>query len=142
MLGYSYRSVLVNKTSLISICPISTSGACNMFDILPYTDRAVPPSFTKTLNKVNGSIGSNITLDCRLAGSQPMALSWYKDNKEILSDAKYKLDFSESTASVTITGLDQSDGGVYTCKASNDAGEKETSGTLSIKGQRSCITSS
>lgn len=110
-----------------------------MFDICPYTDRAVPPSFTKTLKKVDGSIGSHVTLECRVAGSQPMAVSWYKDDKEIHSDHKYKLDFSESTASVTITSLEQSDGGVYTCRASNDAGEKETSGTLSVKGQRSYL---
>ncbi|XP_074514104.1 cell adhesion molecule DSCAM-like [Sebastes fasciatus] len=96
-------------------------------------DRAVPPSFTKTLKKVDGSIGSDVTLECRVAGSQPMVVSWYKDQKEIHSDAKYKLDFSEITASVTVTGLEQTDGGVYTCRASNDAGEKETSGTLSIK---------
>lgn len=107
-----------------------------MFDMFPpHTDRAVPPSFTKTLKKVDGSIGSNVTLECRVAGSQPMVISWYKDNKEIHSDDKYKLDFSESTVSVTIIDLDQSDGGVYMCRATNDAGEKETSGTLSVKGQ-------
>lgn len=111
-----------------------------MFDILSYTDRAVPPSFTKTLKKVDGSIGSDVTLECRVAGSQPMVVSWYKDQKEIHSDAKYKLDFSEITASVTVTGLEQTDGGVYTCRASNDAGEKETSGTLSIKGQSLKVT--
>lgn len=108
-----------------------------MFDIFPHTDRAVPPSFTKSLKKVDESIGSNVTLECRVAGSQPLVVSWYKDSKEIHSGDKYKLDFSESTASVTITGLEQSDGGVYSCRASNNAGEKETSGTLSVKGQRS-----
>lgn len=107
---------------------------CEMFS---YTDRAVPPSFTKSLKKVDGSVDSNVTLECRVSGSQPMVVSWYKDNKEIHSDDKHKLDFSESTASVMITGLTLSDGGVYTCRASNDAGVKETSGTLSIKGQTS-----
>uniref|UniRef100_A0A3P8SVR7 Ig-like domain-containing protein n=1 Tax=Amphiprion percula TaxID=161767 RepID=A0A3P8SVR7_AMPPE len=96
-------------------------------------DRAVPPSFTKTLKKVDGSVGSSVTLECRVAGSQPMVVTWYKDDKEIHSDDRLKVDFSESSASVVITGLDQSDGGVYTCRASNDAGEKETSGTLFIK---------
>lgn len=110
------------------------------FDIFPHTDRAVPPSFTRALKKVDARIGSNVTLDCRVAGSQPLVISWYKDNKEIHSADKYQVDFSESTASVTVTGLEKSDGGVYTCRASNDAGEKETSGTLSIKGQRSWIS--
>lgn len=111
-----------------------------MFDIFLYTDRAVPPSFTKTLKKMDGSISSNVTLECRVAGSQPLAVSWYKDNKEIHSGGKYKLDMIESTASVTITGLDQSDSGVYTCRASNDAGETETSNILSVKGQRGYFT--
>lgn len=65
-----------------------------------------------------------------------MVVSWFKDNKEIHSDDKYQLDFSESAASVTITGLDQGDGGVYTCRASNEAGQNETSGTLTVKGER------
>lgn len=103
--------------------------------MFPYTDRAVPPSFTKTLKKVDGRLGGDVTLECRAAGSQPMVLSWYKDHEQILSDVKYKLDFNEGVASVIITGLDQSDAGVYTCRASNDAGEKETSGLLSVKGQ-------
>ena len=105
-----------------------------MFDVFPLTDRAVPPSFTKSLKKVDGTIGSNVTLECRVAGSQPIVVSWFKDDKQIQSDGKYTIDFSEITASVTITGLEQRDGGVYSCRASNDAGQKETSGTLSVKG--------
>ena len=83
---------------------------------------------------MDGSVGSNVTLECRLAGSQPMVVNWFKDDKEIHSDGKYKVDFTEIKASVTITGLTLSDGGVYTCRAANGAGQKETSGTLSIKG--------
>lgn len=107
-----------------------------MTGFFPYADRAVPPSFTKTLKKIDGSVGSNATLECRVAGSHPMVVSWFKGDKEIRSDDKYQLDFSESAASVTITGLDQGDGGVYTCRASNEAGQNETSGTLTVKGER------
>lgn len=109
----------------------------SMTNTFPYADRAVPPAFTKSLKKVDGSIGSNVTMECRVSGSQPMVVSWYKDDKEIQSDAKYKLEFSESTAAVMVIGLEQSDGGVYTCRATNDAGSKDTSGTLSVKGQKS-----
>lgn len=110
---------------------LSDSSATGLF---PHTDRAVPPSFTKTLKKIDGSVGSNVTLECRVVGSQPMVVSWFKDNKEIHSDAKYQLSFSESAASVTITGLDTVDGGVFICRASNEAGQSETSGTLTVKG--------
>uniref|UniRef100_A0A667WSQ4 Ig-like domain-containing protein n=1 Tax=Myripristis murdjan TaxID=586833 RepID=A0A667WSQ4_9TELE len=78
-------------------------------------------------------LGYNVTMECRVSGSQPMAVSWYKDDKEIQSDDKYKLDFSESTASLMIFSLEQSDGGTYTCRATNDAGYKESSGTLCVK---------
>ncbi|KAI4795897.1 hypothetical protein KUCAC02_029578 [Chaenocephalus aceratus] len=96
-------------------------------------DRAVPPSFTKALKKVDGSVGTNVTLECRLAGSQPMAVNWFRDEKEIHSHGNYKVDFTEMKASVAITGLTLSDGGVYTCRAANGAGQKETMGTLCIK---------
>ena len=66
-----------------------------------------------------------------------MVVSWFKDNKEIHNDEKYKVDLSESLMSVTITDLNQNDGGVYTCRASNAAGQEETSGTLCIRGQSS-----
>uniref|UniRef100_A0A8C9ZCG2 Ig-like domain-containing protein n=1 Tax=Sander lucioperca TaxID=283035 RepID=A0A8C9ZCG2_SANLU len=131
-----YKMEVSNKVGKDE-CTYVSLGDGYMYDIFLYTDRAVPPSFTKTLKKVDGSIGSNVTLECRVAGSQPLVVSWYKDNKEIHSNYKYKLEFSEIKASLTITGLEQSDGGVYKCRASNDAGEKETSGSLSIKGQKS-----
>lgn len=109
----------------------------DIFYTFSHTDREVSPSFTKTLKKVDGSLGTNVTLECRVAGSRPLVVSWYKDSKEIHSGDKYKLDFSESTASVTITNLEQNDGGIYSCRAANSAGEGETSGALSVKGQRS-----
>uniref|UniRef100_A0A671TN10 Ig-like domain-containing protein n=1 Tax=Sparus aurata TaxID=8175 RepID=A0A671TN10_SPAAU len=153
--GRKYKMTVKENTAILKIltvsnkvgkdqctCSVNVIGLAldDSFDIFPHTDRAVPPSFTRPLKKVDARIGSNVTLDCRVAGSQPLVVSWYKDNKEIHSDDKYQVDFSESTASVTVTGLEKSDAGVYTCRASNDAGEKETSGTLSIKGQRSWIS--
>ena len=111
--------------------------ALKLFDILSYTDRAVPPSFTKSLKKVDGRVGSQVSLECRVSGSQPMVVSWFKDNKEIHSDERYQVDLSESLVSVKITNLHQNDGGVYTCRASNSAGQEETSGTLCIRGQSS-----
>lgn len=65
-----------------------------------------------------------------------MTVSWLKDDKKIHSNDKYKLDFSDGAATLAIMHSEQSDGGVYTCRASNEAGETETSGTLAIKGQR------
>lgn len=100
-------------------------------------DRAVPPSFTRTLKKVDGRAGSDVTMECRVSGSQPLLVSWFKDSQEIFSLGRHKLDFSDGTASLTMASLEQSDSGLYSCRASNNAGEKETSSTLSVKGQQS-----
>lgn len=70
-----------------------------------------------------------------------MVVQWFKDRKEIHSDHKYQVDFTENTATVQITNLEQSDSGVYMCQASNDAGETKTSGILSVKGQSGKILS-
>lgn len=103
----------------------------------PCADRAVPPSFTRTLKKVDGRAGRDVTMECRVSGSQPLQVSWFKDSQEIFSLGRHKVDFSDGTASLTIASLKQSDSGLYSCRASNNAGEKETSSTLSVKGQRS-----
>lgn len=105
-------------------------------DLIPCADRAVPPSFTRTLKKVDGRAGSYETMECRISGSQPLLVSWFKDGQEIFSLGRHKVDFSDGKASLTIASLEQSDSGLYTCRASNIAGEKETSSALSIKGQQ------
>lgn len=100
------------------------------------TDRAVAPVFTKPLKEIHANIDSSVTLECRVAGSEPLAVSWFKNLKELHNDEKYELDFCESTASLRIRGLAQSDGGEYICRATNPAGTEETSGSVLVKGLR------
>ncbi|KPP72549.1 titin-like, partial [Scleropages formosus] len=96
-------------------------------------DRIIPPSFTKNLKKIDGNIGMNVSMECKVSGSQPITISWYKDEKEIKASAKYQMDFKENTAALGIFQLEKSDAGLYTCRATNTAGYKETSGTMSVK---------
>lgn len=73
-------------------------------------------------------------MECRVTGSQPVTVSWYKDDTEVTACAKCKMEFIEGTASLEITHLEKSDAGTYTCRAKNAAGSGETTGTLSVKG--------
>lgn len=55
------------------------------------------------------------------------------NGKEITGD-RYKMAFVEGSASLEISRVDMNDAGIYTCRATNSAGSKESSGTLAVKG--------
>lgn len=97
-------------------------------------DRIMPPTFTKSLKRVDGNVGNNVCMDCRLSGSQPMTVVWFKDDQEVLVGSKYQPEFKDNSATLHIGGLEKKDSGVYKCRATNSAGFKETSGTLYVKG--------
>uniref|UniRef100_A0A8C6L9W6 Ig-like domain-containing protein n=1 Tax=Nothobranchius furzeri TaxID=105023 RepID=A0A8C6L9W6_NOTFU len=101
---------------------------------LQQPDRIMPPTFTKSLKRVDGAIGTDASMDCRVSGSQPMTISWFKDDQEVESGAKFKPGFKDGSATLRICQLEKPDSGVYKCKASNSAGFKETSSTLYVKG--------
>ncbi|XP_034061419.1 titin-like, partial [Gymnodraco acuticeps] len=100
---------------------------------LQQPDRIMPPTFTKSLKRVDGNIGNDVSMDCKVSGSQPMTISWFKDDQEIKSGSKFQPEFKDSSASLRVIKLEKADSGVYKCRATNSAGFKETSGTLYVK---------
>lgn len=107
---------------------------CIMFCFSSKLDRIMPPTFTKSLKRIDGNIGNDISMECKLSGSQPMTISWFKDDQEIATGAKFQPEFKDSSATLTIIRLEKADSGVYKCRATNSAGFKESSGTLYVKG--------
>ena len=79
-------------------------------------------------------------MECKFCGTQPIDIRWYRDDKEIHSDAKYMVETKENMAALLIRGLGESDGGNYRCRLTNVAGQKDDTGTLSVKGQKSSNT--
>lgn len=61
-------------------------------------------------------------IEARVAGSQPMIVNWYKDDKEIFSSDRYDMTFKSSMAVMVIKSSSISDSGTYTCKVTNEAG--------------------
>uniref|UniRef100_A0A3B4Y2I6 Ig-like domain-containing protein n=1 Tax=Seriola lalandi dorsalis TaxID=1841481 RepID=A0A3B4Y2I6_SERLL len=97
-------------------------------------DRIMPPTFTKSLKRVDGNIGNDVSMDCKVSGSQPMTIAWFKDDQEIVSGSKFQPEFKDNSATLRIIRLEKADSGVYKCRATNSAGFKETSSTLYVKG--------
>ncbi|KAF1662939.1 Titin, partial [Aptenodytes patagonicus] len=109
---------------------VGISSCTTSFTVL---DRTLPPFFTKPLKNIDSIISTSCRLDCKISGSLPMTVSWFKQDTEITSSAKYTVHFTEGSASLEIKHLDASDAGVYICRATNSAGSKDSSSTLFIK---------
>ncbi|MEQ2170438.1 hypothetical protein GOODEAATRI_000278 [Goodea atripinnis] len=93
----------------------------------------MPPTFTKSLKRVDGNVGNDASMDCKVSGSQPMTIVWFKDDQEVELGAKFQSEFKDSSATLRVNRLEKADSGVYKCRATNSAGSKETSGTLYVK---------
>ncbi|NXD75821.1 TITIN protein, partial [Halcyon senegalensis] len=109
---------------------VGISSCTTSFTVL---DRTLPPFFTKPLKNIDSIISTSCRLDCKISGSLPMTVSWFKQDTEITSSPKYTVHFAEGSASLEIKHLDASDAGVYICRATNSAGSKDSSSTLFIK---------
>ena len=94
----------------------------------------MPPTFTKSLKRVDGNVGNDVFMDCKVSGSQPMTIAWFKDDQEVTPGSKFQPELKDNSATLQIIRLEKADSGVYKCRATNSAGFKETSGTLYVKG--------
>uniref|UniRef100_A0A4W6E3L0 Ig-like domain-containing protein n=1 Tax=Lates calcarifer TaxID=8187 RepID=A0A4W6E3L0_LATCA len=78
--------------------------------ILFFPERKNPPVFTKKPSEhIEDMEGKLVKMEGRVSGSQPMSVSWFKDNKEIYT-------------CLEISQASRHDAGDYLCKATNDAG--------------------
>ncbi len=98
-------------------------------------ERKIPPSFTK---KPSGTIedteGKMVKIEGRVAGSQPLAVNWYKDGLEIFTSDFYDVTFKSSLAVLCIKKSQLSDSGTYMCNISNEAGTASYDVSVKITG--------
>lgn len=80
-------------------------------------------------------LNSSVVLECKIAGSPPLSVTWFYGGNEITSGAKYEITFSDNVSALKVNGLDASDTGPYTCAAQNVAGSDECSAFLTVQGQ-------
>ncbi|KAM9664701.1 LOW QUALITY PROTEIN: titin-like [Trichechus inunguis] len=131
-LGHKYRISVTDTVSVLKI--ISTEkkdsgeytfevqndvGRSSCKASINVLDLIIPPSFTKKLKKMDSVKGSSIDLECIVAGSHPISIQWFKDDREISASEKYKFSFHDNTAFLEISHLEGTDSGTYTCSATN-----------------------
>uniref|UniRef100_A0A6I8NLS7 Ig-like domain-containing protein n=1 Tax=Ornithorhynchus anatinus TaxID=9258 RepID=A0A6I8NLS7_ORNAN len=94
-----------------------------------------PPSFVKKIESISSLRGGTVAFQGTLKGSEPISVSWLKDNDEIIEDDNIKMTFENNVATLYITGIEVRHDGKYFCQAKNDAGIQRCSALLSVKGQ-------
>lgn len=80
------------------------------------------------------SVGKTVTMESRVSGSQPLTVTWFKDNSEIYGSDKYDVSFQNNLATLSVRDTLSSDSGVYTCTATNEAGQASCRVSLNITG--------
>uniref|UniRef100_A0A8C9ZDE0 Ig-like domain-containing protein n=1 Tax=Sander lucioperca TaxID=283035 RepID=A0A8C9ZDE0_SANLU len=84
-------------------------------------------------------VGSEVSLQCTLKGSEPMTVSWTKDNHELKEAENIQISYENNTLFFAKT----SDSGDYVCEIQNDVGSTSCQATLFVKGYHSlCQTES
>ena len=85
------------------------------------------------MDEVTTKLGQPGVMKCQIIGRPVPEIKWYKAGKEIIESRKYEMSSDGRNHSLSITTDQQEDEGEYTCKAVNDAGEAETTGTLVLE---------
>lgn len=86
------------------------------------------------LESLSSLVGSEVSLQCVLKGSEPMSVSWMKDNHELKEAEHLQITYENRTALLHITSLQSEHGGRFSCQAQNQAGTQTCSAVLTVKG--------
>ncbi|XP_028312888.1 hemicentin-1 [Gouania willdenowi] len=92
----------------------------------------VPPTLTPRhkaeSDSVTPQVGSSVTLQCEAHGHPKPEVTWYKNGLQLAAGNGVRMDGHQ----LKITGVQLSDGGIYTCKVSNVAGQLDRTFRLTV----------
>uniref|UniRef100_A0A8C2BBQ8 Roundabout, axon guidance receptor, homolog 3 (Drosophila) n=1 Tax=Cyprinus carpio TaxID=7962 RepID=A0A8C2BBQ8_CYPCA len=91
----------------------------------------VPPIIRQGPANQTLALGSSALLQCHVMGSPIPSVRWEKDGESVLSDDIHISLMENGT--LHISGLKETDSGMYTCVASSSTGEMSWSGTVTVK---------
>jgi hypothetical protein len=84
----------------------------------------------------NPTIGTSITLNCVVTSGTATLITWLKDNNILNINANARLTNGDvSTPSLSISKVQQSDGGSYVCQAADATGTVVNSNTITVSPQ-------
>ncbi|XP_067312967.1 myotilin [Pseudorasbora parva] len=100
----------------------------------------VSPTYVKRLHDVSTVKGQLVVLECRIRGTPPLQISWFRENEQILDSADFRIlrkkassaSVPEELCTLVITEAYPEDSGVFKCTASNQFGTATCSAMLEV----------
>uniref|UniRef100_A0A8D0L4H5 Ig-like domain-containing protein n=1 Tax=Sphenodon punctatus TaxID=8508 RepID=A0A8D0L4H5_SPHPU len=115
------------------ICKAENSiGTASSKAFLTVQERKRPPSFARKLKDTEQTVGYPVKLVCRLNGSEPISVTWYKDGVPLRDDHIVQTSFVDNVATLQLlqTAINQT--GQYSCTATNPVGTATSSARLTV----------
>lgn len=106
------------------------------FHSLCVSERKTAPMFTKKPSeKIEDIEGKLLKIEGRVSGSQPMSVSWFKDDTEIFTSDKYDISFKSNMTVLCIKSSQVADSGRYSCQVANEAGRATCDVSVGVSGR-------
>ncbi|XP_041653251.1 myopalladin isoform X2 [Cheilinus undulatus] len=105
-----------------------------------YSGNGVAPSFVKCLHDVSTEKGQLVVLECRLRGTPPLQVMWYREEEQILDSDDFRIlrkkassvSVPEELCTLVITEAFPEDSGLFKCVALNSFGTVSCSAILEV----------
>ncbi|XP_042349690.1 myopalladin isoform X2 [Plectropomus leopardus] len=105
-----------------------------------YSGNGVPPTFVKCLHDVSTVNGQLVVLECRLRGTPPLQVLWYREDEQVLDSDDFRIlrkkassaSVPEELCTLVITEAFPEDSGLFKCVAHNPFGTVSCSAMLEV----------
>ncbi|XP_062249312.1 myopalladin isoform X2 [Platichthys flesus] len=105
-----------------------------------HSGNAVAPTFVKCLHEVSTVKGQLVVLECRLRGTPPLQVMWYREDETILDSDDFRIlrkkassaSVPEELCTLVITEAFPEDSGLFKCVAQNSFGTISCSAILEV----------
>ncbi|XP_052391802.1 palladin isoform X2 [Carassius gibelio] len=99
-----------------------------------------PPTFTKMLQDAQASEGQVVVLECRVRGSLPLCVQWFREGQEIQDSPDFRIlqkkprsaAEPEEICTLVIAEAFPEDGGLFCCTAANQYGSVNSTAQLTV----------